>query len=120
MQRSEFALGDKVIVQDPISKLWVAKGEISQLLDNGLSYLILTKDGQELRRGLKLVRKLESPRFSLPHFHSQTEKQKLKLAGQRQLILLSPRPGLTQQQKNRYKRGTKPLLLHTHLYHLVQ
>ena len=66
VQRPELALGDKVIVQDPISKLWVNKGEISQLVDDGLSYLILTEDGQELRRGLKLVRKLESPRFSSP------------------------------------------------------
>ena len=73
MQRAELALGDKVIVQDPISKLWVAKGEISQLVDNGLSYLILTEDGQELRRGLKLVRKL-SPRFSPPSTpQSETE-----------------------------------------------
>ena len=76
VQRTELALGDKVIVQDPISKLWVSKGEISQLVDNGLSYLILTGDGQELRRGLKLVRKLESPRFSsssLPQSEEETE-----------------------------------------------
>ena len=74
MQQTELALGDKVIIQDPISKLWVAKGEISQLLEDGLSYLILTEDGQELRRGLKLVRKLESPRFSPPSTpQSETE-----------------------------------------------
>ena len=74
MHRTELALGDKVIVQDPISKLWVTKGEISQLVDDGLSYLILTDDGQELRRGLKLVRKLESPRFS-PSSLQQSEEE---------------------------------------------
>ena len=121
VQQTELALGDKVIIQDPISKLWVAKGEISQLLDDGLSYLIITEDGQELQRGLKLARKLESPRFSPPsRTQSNTEKQKLKLAGQRQLVLLSLRPGLTQLQKNKYKKGSKPQLLHIRLYHLVQ
>ena len=74
VHRTELALGDKVIVQDPISKLWVTKGEISQLVDDGLSYLILTDDGQELRRGLKLVRKLESPRFS-PSSLQQSEEE---------------------------------------------
>ena len=55
-----------MIVQEPISKLWITKGEISQLLDDGNSYLITTTDGQEIRRGLKLIRKLESPRASSP------------------------------------------------------
>ena len=59
-----------MIVQEPISKLWITKGEISQLLDDGNSYLITTTDGQEIRRGLKLIRKLESPRAS-----SLTDKQ---------------------------------------------
>ena len=53
--------GDKVIIQDPTSKLWSLTGSILQSAADGQSYTISTDSGHEIRRGIKLLRKLDSP-----------------------------------------------------------
>ena len=59
--------GDRVIVQDPTTKLWSLTGSVLQPAEDGLSYSISTDAGQEIRRGIKLLRKLDPPKSVPPN-----------------------------------------------------
>ena len=52
----EFAVGDKVIIQDPLTKRWKQKGRIIKLKGDK-SYIILTDDNKEIWRNQKFLRK---------------------------------------------------------------
>ena len=52
----EFAVGDKVLIQDPLTKQWKQKGRIIKLKGDK-SYIILTDDDKEIWRNQKFLRK---------------------------------------------------------------
>ena len=52
----EFAVGDKVLIQDPLTKRWKQKGRIIKLKGDK-SYIILTDDDKEIWRNQKFLRK---------------------------------------------------------------
>ena len=60
-KRPTLSKGDRVIIQDPISKLWSTTGRVQYPATDGQSYVIQTDTGQETRRGIKLLRRLDQP-----------------------------------------------------------
>ena len=60
-KRPTLSKGDRVIIQDPISKLWSTTGTVQYPATDGQSYVIQTDTGHETRRGIKLLRRLDQP-----------------------------------------------------------
>ena len=60
-KRPTLSKGDRVIIQDPTTKLWATTGTIQYPTTDGQSYVIQTDTGQEIRRGIKLLRRLDQP-----------------------------------------------------------
>ena len=56
---SQLLPGQKVVLQNPLSKRWTSFGEILKIQDTKRSYLVLCDDGKVLDRNRRLIRPVD-------------------------------------------------------------
>ena len=55
--RGQFSVGEKVLVQDAVSKLWAIQATVESIRDSGRSYWVITPEGSAYLRNRKFLKK---------------------------------------------------------------
>ena len=79
IKRPTLSPEDRVIIQDATSKLWSTTGSVQSPATDRQSYNIITDSGQEIRHGIKLLRRLDQPKSPPAPASSADSKDKLQV-----------------------------------------